>query len=216
MSLAGRTPATVNGFAARRALAALQKRNLDAAPLLRRAGLSDFNPDDPRTADFGAELGAAGRVCGGSCRGRPSDFTWRNRQTREKRAFSSMPFRPAKTFVSLSRFSPVIYYRLLPHGRANVEKAARALGVSPRTLARRLAEEGTKFAQLLDDLRRTLAFQYVREPNFSMAQIAWLLGYERSEFFTHAFRRWAGQTPSQVRFGAHAQSRGARMQNFGA
>ena len=109
-------------------------------------------------------------------------------------------------------------YRLLPHGRANVETAARALGVSPRTLARRLAQEGTNFAKLLDDLRRTLALEYVREPNFTIAQIAWLLGYERSELFTHAFRRWVGRSPSQFRSASQIEieSAGAKMQNFGA
>jgi len=107
-------------------------------------------------------------------------------------------------------------YRLLPHGRANVETVARALGVSPRTLARRLAEEGTNFGRLIDDVRRTLALQYLKEPNLTMAQIAWLLGYERSESFTHAFRRWAGRTPSQVRSASHTESVGAKMQNFGA
>jgi len=107
-------------------------------------------------------------------------------------------------------------YRLLPHGRANVARVAKALGVSPRTLGRRLAEEGTNFAKLMDDLRRTLSLQYVREPNFTMAQIAWLLGYERSESFTHAFRRWAGQPPSQVRSASQTDSVDARVQNSGA
>jgi len=97
-------------------------------------------------------------------------------------------------------------YRLLPYGRANVETVAKALGISPRTLGRRLAEEGTNFAKLMDDLRRTLSLQYVREPNFTMAQIAWLLGYERPESFTHAFRRWAGRPPSQVRSASQTES----------
>ena len=70
--------------------------------------------------------------------------------------------------------------------------------------------------KLIDDVRRTLALQYVRESNFTMAQIAWLLGYERSESFTHAFRRWAGQSPSQVRSAANAESVGGKRQNFGA
>ena len=94
-------------------------------------------------------------------------------------------------------------YRLLPHGRASVETVARALALSPRTLARRLAEEGTNFRRLIDDVRRTLALQYLKEPNLTMAQIGWLLGYERSESFTHAFRRWVGQPPSQVRSASH-------------
>jgi len=46
MSVAGRAPATGSGFAARRVLAVLQKRNIEAAPLLQRVGLSDYNPDD--------------------------------------------------------------------------------------------------------------------------------------------------------------------------
>ena len=56
----------------------------------------------------------------------------------------------------------------------------------------------------------------LKEPNFTMAQIAWLLSYERSEFFTHAFRCWAGRPPSQVRSASHEPSAGAKMQNFGA
>ncbi len=107
-------------------------------------------------------------------------------------------------------------HRLLPHGRANVETVAKTLGVSPRTLARRLALEGTNFAKLVDELRRTLAHQYVREANFSMGQIAWLLGYERSESFTHAFTRWVGRPPSRVRYAPDEGSGGEKTQNSGA
>jgi AraC-like DNA-binding protein len=107
-------------------------------------------------------------------------------------------------------------YRLLPHGRANVKTVAKFLGASPRTLARRLAEEKTSFAKILDELRQTLALQYVREANFTMAQIAWLLGYERPESFTHAFRRWSGRSPSDVRAKAEPAGSGAPSQNSGA
>jgi AraC-like DNA-binding protein len=90
-------------------------------------------------------------------------------------------------------------YRLLPHGRSNLETVARALGLSPRTLLRRLAAEGTSFARVIDALRHELALQYLSGSNFTIAQIAWLLGYEQPESFTHAFRRWTGRSPSQVR-----------------
>jgi AraC-like DNA-binding protein len=122
--------------------------------------------------------------------------------------------RPAAGSLRASVESEI--YRLLPHGRANVETVAKTVGVSPRTLARRLAEEGTNFAKLVDELRRTLALQYVREANFTMGQIAWLLGYERSESFTHAFRRWAGRPPSRVRYAADGESAGAKTQKDGA
>lgn len=90
-------------------------------------------------------------------------------------------------------------YRLLPHGGANLDGVSRALGASPRTLVRKLAAEGTTFAQIVDELRHELALQYLRQSNFTIAQIAWLLGYEQPESFTHAFRRWTGRTPTQLR-----------------
>ena len=93
---------------------------------------------------------------------------------------------------------------------------AKTVGVSSRTLARRLAEEGTNFAKLVDELRRTLALQYVRETDFTMGQIAWLLGYERVESFTHAFRRWAGRSPTRVRSASAGESAGAETQKSGA
>ena len=71
--------------------------------------------------------------------------------------------------------------RLLPHGRARSEIVAKAQAVSSRTLTRRLAEEGTNFAEVVDGLRRSLAAQYLHESSFTLAQIGWLLGYEGSD-----------------------------------
>jgi AraC-like DNA-binding protein len=89
--------------------------------------------------------------------------------------------------------------RLLPHGRARADLVAKALAVSPRTLARRLAEEGTNFAEVVDGLRRSLAAQYLHESSFTLAQIGWLLGYQGATSFHHAFRRWTGHSPSLAR-----------------
>jgi AraC-like DNA-binding protein len=89
--------------------------------------------------------------------------------------------------------------RLLPHGRARAEIVAKALAVSSRTLARRLAEEGTNFAEVVDGLRRSLAAQYLRESSSTLAQIGWLLGYEGPTSFHHAFKRWTGRSPSLAR-----------------
>jgi AraC-like DNA-binding protein len=89
--------------------------------------------------------------------------------------------------------------RLLPHGRARAEVVAKALAVSSRTLARRLAEEGTNFGDLVDSVRRSLAAQYLRESSFTLAQIGWLLGYEGATSFHHAFKRWTGRSPSLAR-----------------
>jgi AraC-like DNA-binding protein len=354
VTVAGRAPATVSGFAARRVLAILQKRKIDAAPLLRRAGLSDSIRDDRQqrvsalgqarlveyaaqaTADtaFGLHLAqetdpreagllfyalsagkdvrealalfvrysrivsdsvrvaivprAEGVTLTLNCVGVPRHRCKENIEftiavvLKALREASGRNIGPSRVLFSHLRITdlkefdrfyncrvefgaptdeldfgldvlnlPLVtsdrylletlrpyceeaakarhtaagslrasveneIYRLLPHGRASVETVAKALGVSPRTLARRLAEEGTNFANLVEDLRRALALQYVREADFTMAQIAWLLGYERSESFTHAFRRWTGRSPTQVRSAANAESAGAKMQNFGA
>jgi AraC-like DNA-binding protein len=89
--------------------------------------------------------------------------------------------------------------KLLPHGRAQRRNVAKKLAMSTRTLARRLASEGTTFEEVVDELRRSLAFQYIRTPSISLSQIAWLLGYEGGTSFNHAFRRWTGVPPSAAR-----------------
>jgi AraC-like DNA-binding protein len=89
--------------------------------------------------------------------------------------------------------------KLLPHGRAQRHHVAKKLAMSTRTLARRLASEGTTFEEVVDELRRSLALQYVKTPSVSLSQVAWLLGYEGSTSFNHAFRRWTGRPPSAAR-----------------
>jgi AraC-like DNA-binding protein len=87
---------------------------------------------------------------------------------------------------------------LLPHGQARIAEIARRLGVSPRTLGRRLASEGTSFSRVLESLRFDLAEHYLREPNLPISEVAWLLGYRETSAFNHAFKRWTGKTPKQV------------------
>jgi AraC-like DNA-binding protein len=89
--------------------------------------------------------------------------------------------------------------KYLPHGKAQRQRIAVELGLSTRTLARRLASEGTTYEEVVDQLRRSLALQYIKERSISLSQIAWLLGYEGSASFNHAFRRWTGRSPSIAR-----------------
>jgi AraC-like DNA-binding protein len=88
---------------------------------------------------------------------------------------------------------------LLPHGRAQAAAIAQKLGMSQRTLARRLASEGLSFTSVLDGLRRDLAKHYLREGGVPITTIAWLLGYQEVSAFTHACKRWTGKTPKQAR-----------------
>jgi AraC-like DNA-binding protein len=86
--------------------------------------------------------------------------------------------------------------KLLPHGKAKRQTVARPLAMSERTLSRKLTEEHTTYDEILDQLRRSLALQYIKDRGISLSQIAWLLGYEGSTSFNHAFVRWTGRSPS--------------------
>jgi len=88
---------------------------------------------------------------------------------------------------------------MLPHGKARAGEIARQLGVSQRTLARRLSSEGRTFSDALENLRSDLAERYLTDEALTISQIAWLLGYQEVSAFTHAFKRWTGRTPREAR-----------------
>jgi AraC-like DNA-binding protein len=88
---------------------------------------------------------------------------------------------------------------LLPHGQANAHVIAKKLGVSERTLLRRLAEEGATFIEVLQQLKASLAGRYLEDDDMPISRIAWLLGFEDASSFSHACRRWTGKSPRQLR-----------------
>ena len=99
--------------------------------------------------------------------------------------------------------------QLLPHGRAELSTVARQLGMSSRTLSRKLREEGVTYAEILDRLRSALAKRYLSDRELPVTQIAWLLGYQEVSSFTHAFKRWTGTTPREFRLSNCVPARGA-------
>jgi AraC-like DNA-binding protein len=90
----------------------------------------------------------------------------------------------------------------LPHGRVLVDDVARKLGMSTRTLARKLSDEGLSFTEIFQQLRRDLAVRYLDDRRLHVSKIAWLLGFREMSAFTHACKRWTGKTPSQMRTAA--------------
>ena len=88
---------------------------------------------------------------------------------------------------------------LLPHGQAQVSEVARKLGVSRRTLVRRLASEGLTFTRVVQALRFDLAKRHLADNDLTISKIAWLLGYNDAGAFTRAHKRWTGTSPSTVR-----------------
>src|SRR5262249_11683047 len=83
----------------------------------------------------------------------------------------------------------------LPHGRVLAEDVARSLGMSKRTLARKLSDEKLNYSEIFEHLRRDLAVRYLDDHKLHVSKIAWLLGFSEVSAFTHAFKRWTGKTP---------------------
>ncbi len=87
----------------------------------------------------------------------------------------------------------------MPSGQVPQEDVAEALSMSLRTLQRKLQEEGTSFKQLLDETRRELADQYIRNPMVSIGEITYLLGFSGPSNFSRTFKRWNGTAPTEYR-----------------
>ena len=95
--------------------------------------------------------------------------------------------------------------RRLATNRPDITAIARELALSERTLQRRLAEEGTRFQDVLTEARRELAHEYLANGQLDMGDVAFLLGFDDQNSFFRAFRQWEGETPARwraVRFGA--------------
>lgn len=87
----------------------------------------------------------------------------------------------------------------LPKGLPTLERVARRMATSERTLRRRLGESGSSFRELLDDTRAELARSYVRDRRLPLSEVAFLLGFSEPSGFHRAFKRWTRTTPSAFR-----------------
>ena len=87
----------------------------------------------------------------------------------------------------------------LREGEPTQASVAKLCAMSERTLQRRLQDEGTSFAQLLDDVRSTLGRMYLSDAKLAVFEVAFLLGYSEPSAFNRAFRRWTGTSPSEFR-----------------
>ncbi len=87
---------------------------------------------------------------------------------------------------------------LLPD-RADIDGAARLVHMSPRTLQRRLDDEGTRFSEVLDTTRKDLAVRWLGDTGLSLTEIAYRLGFADLATFSRAFKRWTGKPPGMWR-----------------
>lgn len=90
-------------------------------------------------------------------------------------------------------------YQAIPSGCFTIEDIAASLGISSRTLQRNLTAEGTKFNQELQNVQKILAFSYLKNPEMTTEDVAYLLGYSEVSSFSRAFKKWTGKTISEYR-----------------
>lgn len=84
-------------------------------------------------------------------------------------------------------------------GMPSLQVTARMLHMTPRTLHRRLVDEGTSFRGIIEEVRHTLALQHLRSGRSSMQEIAYMLGYSDLANFRRAFKRWEAVPPSSFK-----------------
>ena len=92
----------------------------------------------------------------------------------------------------------------LGEGMPEIGSIAAALGLSQRTLQRRLSESGAVFSDMIDNVRREIAIDYVQYSEHSLTDIALMLSYQELSSFSRAFRRWTDASPQQMREQARA------------
>jgi AraC-like DNA-binding protein len=83
--------------------------------------------------------------------------------------------------------------------RPKLARVAKKLAVSPRTLQRKLKENGMEFKKLTEDTRRRFALNYLRDRKHTLTEVAFLLGYSDVSAFNRAFKRWTATTPLDYR-----------------
>ena len=86
----------------------------------------------------------------------------------------------------------------LPDGTPSMKRVADQFGQNERSFQRTLAKHNVNFQELVDELRKRLALEYIKN-DYNFLDIAMMLGYSEQSAFHRAFKRWTGQTPSKYR-----------------
>lgn len=101
--------------------------------------------------------------------------------------------------VSFTGQLKIVLKRHLASGRPDVSKVAQDLGMSERTLQRRITAEGANYRTVVMEARKELARRLLQEPQSEIGEVACLVGYQDVTSFYRAFREWEGMTPNHWR-----------------
>lgn len=105
---------------------------------------------------------------------------------------------PTASMTSSTRVRSIIA-RLLPEGNCTHDRVAAALGLHPRTLQRRLREEGESFETIKDSVRRDVALRYLQQPDMTLVRLTHILGYSETSVLSRSCHRWFSASPRQLR-----------------
>jgi len=86
---------------------------------------------------------------------------------------------------------------MLPSGKADQDSIASRLYRSTSTLQRQLSSEGTSYRDILETTRRSLAEKYLRDGDYTQAEIAYMVGFSDQSNFARSFKRCTGMSPGQ-------------------
>jgi AraC-like DNA-binding protein len=122
-------------------------------------------------------------------------------ETASARVFAAQCERICAELERGGSFAELIRQQLvqLPNQLASLETIAERLCTTPRTIQRKLAQEDTSFSDLVEDVRKNLALEYLQSTLLPVEEIALRLGYSDAPSFSHAFKRWTGSPPRALR-----------------
>lgn len=123
-----------------------------------------------------------------------SESLWKSFEPELQRRLSKL-----QTETPMAERTRSMLLECLPGGEATLDGTARRLGVSARTLQRRLADENVTFRALVQRTRERLARHYLVHTSVTYGEVAFLLGFDEASSFFRAFREWTGHTPEFVR-----------------
>lgn len=93
----------------------------------------------------------------------------------------------------------------IPSFIPTLKDTAKAFNLSVRTVQTKLKQENTSYSQLLSRVRMELAIRYLSNPEYTVAEVAYLLHYSEPSAFQSAFKKWTGVTPGQYPSGLVSQ-----------
>jgi AraC-like DNA-binding protein len=98
-----------------------------------------------------------------------------------------------------------VLVRQLHGGETSLKFIAKKLALSERSLQRQLRAENTTLKEITEELRRELATCYLSRNDFTVSEVAYMLGFSETAPFFRAFKKWTGFTPGDFRRTANAR-----------